>query len=331
MKLSIVLPIYNVERYIKRCLDSIYNQGVDNDFFEVIAIDDETPDRSIEIVKDYSKKYSNINIIRQKNKGLSGARNSGLNVAKGSYIWFVDSDDCISPNSLSYILDKIQSSFFEILAFDFIALDGKNEYRDSLLFRPDKNGIMSGSCFLKLNYGKNQAWRHIYNVDFLRRNNLWFTEGLLHEDIEFNIRAYTFSQTLIYLEKPCYYYYTTREGSIMNTVSFQLVHSYWRYIYLFDDFIYKNKLSKGEVKIISQMVCHALTSSIMEARKMTSNDKIYFLREVTSSRSLFIKFYFRSAKLFFYLKGLLLYLNPQIAIKLFYFIHDMRYYKKTKM
>ena len=102
MKISVVVPVYNVENYISKCVSTLLNQGYDD--YEIIIVDDGSKDRSIEIVKN-TFKDSRIKIIRQENKGLSGARNTGLRAASGDYVWFVDSDDWIEENCLPEIVN----------------------------------------------------------------------------------------------------------------------------------------------------------------------------------------------------------------------------------
>lgn len=109
MLVSIIIPIYNVEQYIEQCFTSIYAQDISEDIFEVIAVNDGTPDNSMSIVKTIASQHKNLVIINQENQGLSVARNTGLDHAKGEYIWFVDSDDWLTKDSLSIVLDTIIS------------------------------------------------------------------------------------------------------------------------------------------------------------------------------------------------------------------------------
>lgn len=104
MFLSIIIPIYKVENYICGTLESIYNQECAEDIFEVICINDGTPDGSMQIVGEFALKHANLHIINQENQGLSCARNAGLRIAKGDYIWFVDSDDQVADGSIKHLV-----------------------------------------------------------------------------------------------------------------------------------------------------------------------------------------------------------------------------------
>ena len=109
-QLSIIVPVYNVEKYIYKCIDSLYHQGLSDDCFEIIIVNDGTLDTSMKIVSSFVDQHSNIKIINQENQGLSVARNNGLAQAEGDYILFVDSDDFIVDNSLGIILQNALNS-----------------------------------------------------------------------------------------------------------------------------------------------------------------------------------------------------------------------------
>ena len=103
-RLSIIVPVYNVEKYVRTCVESIFRQGLSDDEFEVIIINDGTPDRSIEIISDIIAAHNNIRVINQQNQGVSITRNNGIKNANGEYIVFIDSDDLIFDNCLPLLL-----------------------------------------------------------------------------------------------------------------------------------------------------------------------------------------------------------------------------------
>ncbi len=116
---SFIIPVYNSELYLKRCLNSLLNQDLDN--IEIIAINDGSTDLSLEILNTYKTKYPNIfTVISQENKGIGPARNVGLNVATGEYIWFIDNDDCICPNCLQKLYNVLQKTDCDILDIGFM-------------------------------------------------------------------------------------------------------------------------------------------------------------------------------------------------------------------
>ncbi len=116
LKLSIIIPIYNVEKFLPACLDSLYQQDLAESDYEIVCVIDGATDGSREVVEEYAKKHTNILLVEQENRGVSAARNNGLRRASGEYVWFVDGDDMIAPNCIGRIcaeLDKYQADIFE--------------------------------------------------------------------------------------------------------------------------------------------------------------------------------------------------------------------------
>lgn len=152
MKLSIVIPVYNVEPFIRGTLDSIYKQGVDESLFEVIAVNDGTPDNSMAIVEMFADAHTNLAIINQKNQGLSAARNSGIKVAKGDYIWVVDSDDSITENSISQALGEItRHPYVEMFCFDLNEQRGDN-FTPTTLFLSHLIASIMARCMMDISF-----------------------------------------------------------------------------------------------------------------------------------------------------------------------------------
>ena len=213
MKLSLIIPIYNVEKYIERCLKSCLNQDLPYSDYEIIAVDDGSPDNSKEIVQQYQAKYPNLTLIVQENKGLSGARNTGLRIAKGEYIWFIDSDDFIEPNCISYFYQKAHSQSLDILPFSISFLHENKDDKSPCDLK--REGMpLNGKDYLLKGYTFFTAWSAIYRKNFLIKNNLFFMEGILHEDQEFTPRAYYLADRVNYTSRLGYIYYQRK-----NTIS----------------------------------------------------------------------------------------------------------------
>jgi len=182
MQISIIIPVYNVEKYLRQCLDSVLNQEADD--YEVICINDGSTDGSGEILHEYSEKYDKIKVIQQENKGLSAARNAGMKAAYGEYIFFLDSDDWLVPNALE-ILKK------EANGEDIICFNGRRYFEDGSLEVPDE-GItesnLSGWDYYNKYALKPRKFHfvctvlRIYRRDFLLQYQLFFEEGIYHED-----------------------------------------------------------------------------------------------------------------------------------------------------
>lgn len=214
VKLSIIVPVYNVEKYIRHCLDSIYSQKTNEDIFEVIVVDDGTPDKSMAIVEEFAARHQNIVIVHQSNQGLSVARNSGLRIAKGEYVWFVDSDDWLTPGSLSTVITYILSSKYDVISSYLIyAYDQKaNNHTKSL----NNNLILTPAEYL-VSYPVGASQRYILRKSFLTDNNLFFYPGIYHEDADFGGRMLIKTKNILFIKEHLYFYYQREGGSIMSS------------------------------------------------------------------------------------------------------------------
>ena len=188
-QLSVIIPMYNVAQYLEKCIDSVYNQGLDEREFEVILVDDESPDNSLAVATSLTKNKSNVTIISQKNKGLGGARNTGIENAEGKYLLFLDSDDWYLPNTLVALIEKAEQYDLDILEFgaEGITLSGNKVYTKSL---DSGEIILDGIEYCKKFRYMDSACNKLYNRDFLHRNCLFFVERLYIEDYEFNTRVF---------------------------------------------------------------------------------------------------------------------------------------------
>lgn len=189
-QLSIIIPVYQVENYIRACLESIYRQGMKEDSFEVIVVNDGTKDRSMEVIQDITKEHSNITVINQKNQGLSMARNNGIEKAKGEYILLVDSDDLLAEKCLPPLIAEACRKKPDLVVADFQKMNDK-DIEDTLqnntlsvsLNTEEKSGW---SLLLEdLNPRQCYVWRTIYRREFLVNNNIRFVPGIYYEDIPF--------------------------------------------------------------------------------------------------------------------------------------------------
>ena len=207
MKLSIIVPCYNVEQYVEKCIDSLENQDIPKDDYEILAYNDESKDNTLCVLENLAKKYPNVKVSSHKNKGLSGTRNRGVREAKGDFIWFIDSDDWISDNCLGKILSSITDET-DIVAFSGFIPEGNRSvgayiYGEKVI---DKQTLFT--------YGfADGAPFYMHRRDFLIKNNLFFKEGIKHEDTLFTpITLYKANFFIFYRESV--YHFLKRAGSI---------------------------------------------------------------------------------------------------------------------
>lgn len=205
MKLSIIIPAYNAEHYLERCVESCERQDVDKQNYEVIVVDDGSTDNTGIVVQNLSNKYGNIKVISQKNQGTAVARNKGMEVAEGDYVWFVDSDDYIERDSLKRITDKIESHHRP----DVFLIRMKILYQGSVLYgghESVEDFETSGKDFIMSGYGPSSACILICKKTFLMLNNLRFIPGMFLEDGEFSLRCLSLSKRIAFTAKSEYVY-----------------------------------------------------------------------------------------------------------------------------
>lgn len=213
IKLSIVIPVYNVERYIDKCLHSVVHQNISNDGCEIIVVNDGTLDNSMDIVDKYVSMCDNVKVINQQNFGLSVARNMGLKSAVGDYVWFVDSDDWITEDALQFLYILLDKDI-DVFAFPLNCI---KKYSNKDDFSIDHSFILSGSAYLYGKYPYGATPRFVMKREFLVKNDLFFHEGIFHEDAEYGIRM-LYQADQIYISNRSIYNYRIREtGSIMSS------------------------------------------------------------------------------------------------------------------
>ena len=190
-KLSVIIPVFNVEKTLRKCVESVLENGLPTDQYEIIIVDDESPDNSIEIAREFESVHNNVRVISQRNKGLGGARNTGILNSAGTYLLFLDSDDYLKPGSLQRILDHAAKVDCEIVEFgaDLVESDGK-VYAS---VTPVETGVsLSGTEYWNTCPSINSACNKLYLRSFLAENHLLFKEKIFAEDFEFNTRALYF-------------------------------------------------------------------------------------------------------------------------------------------
>lgn len=219
-QLSIIVPIYNVEKYIHLCLDSIFRQGINDEDFEVILINDGTPDRSMEVIADIIEAHENIHVIDQENQGLSVARNNGMARAIGEYLIFIDSDDLLIDNSLPFLLGKAIETNADLIVADYIEVHDKDInntqiYTDKTILVTEKNGE---ELFIEdIDPHDCHVWHSLYKKEFLQHNNITFYKGIFFEDIPFTHECAIKAHKCLRIQTPMLIY---RKGNELSVTSY---------------------------------------------------------------------------------------------------------------
>lgn len=222
LKLSIIVPVYNVEAYIHACLDSVFGQGLDDAEFEVILVNDGTQDDSFGKIQDVQEKHPNIVVVEQTNQGLSAARNTGMRHAKGEYILYLDSDDLLVTGSLAPLLEKAYDNKADLAVADFVKLNDEEILRygraESLQYPIQ---VKTGrQLFLEdLNPSQNYVWRTLYRRAFLKANDIRFIPGICYEDMPFTPECYLKADRCIRAYWDLYLYRVGRQDSITASMT----------------------------------------------------------------------------------------------------------------
>lgn len=221
-KISIIVPVYNGEKYIRKTIDSILDQTFEN--FELILINDGSTDRTREILEECKEKDKRLKVIHQENSGPGVARNVGIREARGEYIGFVDGDDCIEKKMYEKLLNAVAENKVEM------AMCGYTEKRDKdeivvranlqdkkILFQKEIEENIISTFVKNANFGYFALWNKIYYKEFLLENDLFIEEDRKQgEDWWFNIRVFCQLQSFVYLDEPLYYYIRQNSESLMN-------------------------------------------------------------------------------------------------------------------
>ena len=283
IRLSIIIPFYNVEHYIAQCLDSVYRQDIPEEEYEVICVDDCSPDNSIAIVEEYAKNHTNLVVVRnQYNRKLGGARNAGMEVAKGEYIWFIDSDDFIEENCIKTLLTIAEKEDLEMLHFNYA------EYPNVMLpeRRPDDTDVMTGTdMFFDSRFiwyhDLITAWRKLYKREFLIDNNIQFAEHIMFEDNDYAIIAFAKAKRVKHISTSMYYYRNNPES--ITRVKYTSEHiGYWldlcyRLVRIKDMFI-REKKDERFLVLMATWIRYHISNSIniyLQMDDMFERKKIY--------------------------------------------------------
>lgn len=234
MKLSYIVPVYKVEKYLEECIESILSQSMDD--YEIILVDDGSPDVCPEICDSYAEKYpEKIRVVHKKNGGLASARNTGLKVAKGDYIFFLDSDDYLAEDKVHELYEKAVEFDADVLQTSYFNLKESTGERGRLYTSFDTEKLYTHQdmerelCYVSSKRRIIFVWRHLYKRSFLEKNGIVFEERLrIAEDGPFNMQALSRAKRFVAVDIPvvCYRH---RDDSLQRQ---KYVPDYDKWLYL---------------------------------------------------------------------------------------------------
>lgn len=280
IKFSLIVPIYKVERYLSKCIESIINQTYTN--FEVILVNDGSPDACGKICDDYALRDNRIKVIHKENGGVSSARNIGIENASGEYIWFIDSDDWIERYSLQVLADQLEGSKSNLVIFDSNIIENKNIKINR--FNESCNSIhrITMEKFFEEYYFKYKVgfeiWNKIYSRKVIFDNNIRFAEDeKIGEDLFFNIQYYTKIKSLNY-NKSVLYNYVIREGSAMSNLCKSRHKNLMSVYFKIQKYFIENNYSKEILQYI--FIMHLISGiNYSKKAKLTAEEYYPYLKE----------------------------------------------------
>lgn len=231
--ISVIVPVYKVEKYLDRCLTSIVEQTFSD--FELILVDDGSPDQCPEMCENWKVKDQRIRVIHQKNQGLSAARNAGIRIAKGDYLTFIDSDDWVMPTMLGDLLSLIKKYDADISVCGFIATDraikGISNNKDCKETVYSQREFMNVILRVNSNRCIHYAWGKLYKRSVIDMKN-HYPIGMLNEDVEGMFKAVIASKRIVETTKIGYFYYENNESISRKKfgANFLCLHEVWRRI-----------------------------------------------------------------------------------------------------
>lgn len=247
IKLSIILPVYNVAKYLDKCINSLLNQTIKE--LEFIFVNDGTPDNSVEIIKKYQKQDKRIKLIEKENGGQASARNLGLKHAKGEYIAFLDSDDYVSEDMYEILYNRAKKDDLDIVICNYYLTypDRIEEFKNNITNKKEKNinikeYITLSPC----------PWNRIFKRSFLENQEFNFPEGIIYEDYASIPLLGRGNPKVVYINK-CLHYYVQSDSSTLRNKEYK---SKYEDIFKANEYLYKNMIDKGYNEELEYMLTY---------------------------------------------------------------------------
>ena len=316
--------MYNVELYIERCLMSCLKQDISYEDYEIVVVNDGSPDGSLQIAERIVKDHNNITIISQPNGGLSAARNTGAKHAKGDYLWFVDGDDCIREDCLKSLLDQCDCDNLDMLAIAAAnVIDGCEVRR----FSYTDLSVVSGGEVLDRGGLQHCVPFTIYRREFFLQHQLEFYPGIFHEDSEFSPRSYYYAKRVGFTNDVVYLV-TINPNSITRTVNYKKSFDYLKVAISIHDFslnVAKGEHARFYHHHIALMINNAMANFLISVNdeEKRKNAEQEFAKELLVNKWL-IKHLRSSSILKYRIEGILFTLFPQHAVKIYRMLQKLR-------
>ncbi len=296
---SVIIPVYNVEKYLPKCLDSVLAQTYTE--LEIICVNDGSPDNSADVLADYAKKDGRIKIVNQENQGLSGARNTGIRYSTGDYTVFLDSDDWIDAETVEAAVNSAETNNSDVVMWGYVR-EFAEKSLEKKIFEGDKtfdskesrelHRRLAGLCGAELAIPENTdaivtAWGKLYKTSIIKENSLEFidTKIIGTEDLLFNIYYFALVKQASFIDKPFNHYRKDNETSLTRSYKSRLF-SQWSELYRrIRAYINANKLGEDFNTALNNRICLSMIGLGLNELCNTAShtNRIENIRKILSS------------------------------------------------
>ena len=300
LKLSFILPCYNVERYVADCLNSIYAQDLPEDEFEVICVNDCSTDKTREVIASIQGQHSNLVLIDQPRNLYSGAaRNRGLEVAKGDYIWFVDADDRVKPQVAAHLLDKANGEDLDVLLFNYDEFRDGNESEYNKIkdmFRDTE--VVGGGTFAEREFGCNLSrlsllWLRLVKRSLIEKHGIRFSDLYISQDGPFAWESLLLSQRVMSISERCYDYRANAQ-SITSNKNTAKKAAVWSFQYPVQIKNVKEKVAgavpDGVVAWLDQSIRYEVNEFAIRYQRLPAEEKTQYYKAMRAAKGWYKEF-----------------------------------------
>lgn len=267
-KVSIIIPVYNVEKYLEKCIKSVLQQSYHN--LEIILINDGSTDNCLEICKKYTEIDNRIILVEQKNAGLSAARNAGINICTGDYIFFLDSDDYLRPTTIKELISECKKRDADIVGCGYLPFSENEELQQEITYKEEVEEYNSVFYFQKMS---NHAWGKLYKSSLFKENKICYPLGRNYEDVATTFKLIWYADKIVYIPK-ILYLYLKRDGSISRELSEKNIDDFLL-AYLEMNEFYKEKcqIETPEIAYYQLTILFTIYSRLISSNVITNNKK----------------------------------------------------------
>lgn len=282
MKISFIIPVYNAEKYVAGCIDSLYRQGLSNDEFEIICINDDSTDNSLSVLQMYANSNTNVKIKNQTRQGVSCARNAGISMARGQYIWFIDADDYIANNVVGKLLSLAYQYDLDMLFTAHIPTDREDCYDSTFGEYPQTLHVKTGREFFGTEGVNNSACYYFIKKEFVDTNSIRFVEGRYCEDGLFTLSSIQKAKRVAQCNVDVYRYVSRPNSTVHNYTKehqAKLVDDFCFAVLYINQMIYEEKETSGDTAFIERLTqrrdSYVFFMQVRMVRHSIANSKVW--------------------------------------------------------